>query len=367
MTSWRNELPIENWDPDYQAKLRELGLRSSFELDDEEGSVFVALSADRYPIGVMGRRNTVGDLFVSRIIAFPQPDFTTAIDKIKQRGGVELIVGVEARELLCKMEQAKGIAPRTAKSKEIWEVENWGDDEWVEQTMAEIAFAKAMNVQYVPDPKNLNGNVAGYRVRRAPNGLVLVGQRQGYLCGSAGGENARCRVPAGLVARIGREDSTVLSEELLGHSPRGLARYGRAPRQGTARDNATVAIAAATKGTPVRSSKHVRSRHRTAGLILGGIKDISAVAERERPASETHSVNAAHARPINANDFIPAPVLRRKLGVSAATLRCWRHNKQNPFPRPNRLIGASRHLRLPRWGRTERRLLFQTTSKERGL
>ena len=132
MTSWRNELPIENWDPDYQAKLRELGLRSSFELDDEEGSVFVALSADRYPIGVMGRRNTVGDLFVSRIIAFPQPDFTTAIDKIKQRGGVELIVGVEARELLCKMEQAKGIAPRTAKSKEIWEVENWGNDEWVE-------------------------------------------------------------------------------------------------------------------------------------------------------------------------------------------------------------------------------------------
>jgi hypothetical protein len=164
---------IENWDPEYQAKLRELGLRSSFELDDEEGSVFVALSADRYPIGVMGRRNAVGDLFVFRVMAFPQPDFATAIDKIKE-SGVELIVGFEANELLCKMEQAKGIAPRTAKSKEIWEVENWGNDEWVEQTMAEMAFAKAMNVQYVPDGNKFDGNVAGYRVRRTPNGLVLV-------------------------------------------------------------------------------------------------------------------------------------------------------------------------------------------------
>jgi hypothetical protein len=60
---------IENWDPEHQAKLRQLGLRSSFELDDEEGHVFLALSADRYPIGVMGRRNAVGDLFVSRIVS----------------------------------------------------------------------------------------------------------------------------------------------------------------------------------------------------------------------------------------------------------------------------------------------------------
>src|SRR6516164_8797796 len=38
---------IENWDPEHQAKLRQVGLRSSFELDDEEGHVFIALSADR--------------------------------------------------------------------------------------------------------------------------------------------------------------------------------------------------------------------------------------------------------------------------------------------------------------------------------
>jgi hypothetical protein len=40
------------------------------------------------------------------------------------------------------------------RSLEIWEVENWGDDEWTEQTVAEIAFSKAiLNVQYFPDFK----------------------------------------------------------------------------------------------------------------------------------------------------------------------------------------------------------------------
>jgi hypothetical protein len=37
-----------------------------------------------------------------------------------------------------------------------------------------MAFAMAMNVQYDPERSKLDGNVAGYRVRRAPNGLVLV-------------------------------------------------------------------------------------------------------------------------------------------------------------------------------------------------
>jgi hypothetical protein len=101
---------IENWDPEHQAKLRELGLRSSFELDDEEGHVFLALSPDRYPIGVIGRRNAVGDLFVSRTVAVPHDDFLTAVDKLKQTGA-ELILGSEAKELICKMEQVKGDAP----------------------------------------------------------------------------------------------------------------------------------------------------------------------------------------------------------------------------------------------------------------
>jgi hypothetical protein len=48
---------IEDWDPEHQGKLQQLGLRSSFELDDEEGKVFVALSTERCPFGVMGRRN----------------------------------------------------------------------------------------------------------------------------------------------------------------------------------------------------------------------------------------------------------------------------------------------------------------------
>jgi len=164
---------IENWDPEHQAKLRQAGLRSSFELDDEEGHVFIALSADRYPIGLMGRRDAAGDLFVSRLIHFPESDFPTAVDNIKQRG-FELMLGSEAKELVCKLEQVKGIAPRADKSKEIWELENWGHDEWFEQTMAEMAFADAMNVQYVPERNKLDGNVAGYRVRRAQNDLVLV-------------------------------------------------------------------------------------------------------------------------------------------------------------------------------------------------
>ena len=57
---------------------------------------------------------------------------------------------------------------------EIWEFEEWEQDEWTEQTLAEIAFAKAMNVYYVLEPNKLRGDVAGYRVRRAPNGLTLV-------------------------------------------------------------------------------------------------------------------------------------------------------------------------------------------------
>jgi hypothetical protein len=40
---------IEDWDPEQLAKLRQVGLRSSLELDDEEGRVFIALSAERYP------------------------------------------------------------------------------------------------------------------------------------------------------------------------------------------------------------------------------------------------------------------------------------------------------------------------------
>jgi hypothetical protein len=160
---------IENWDPEHQAKLRQVGLRSSFELDDEEGHVFIALSAGYYPNGVMGRRNAVGDLFVSRVVALPYGDFAAAVDNIKQ-SGAELILGSEAKELLCKM----GVAPRTDELMEIWEVENWGEDEWIEQAMAELAFSKAMNVQYFPNVNELHRSVAGYRVRRAPNRLVLV-------------------------------------------------------------------------------------------------------------------------------------------------------------------------------------------------
>jgi len=102
---------IEDWDPAHQAKLRQVGLRSSFELDDEEGTVFIATSAGYYPIAVLGRRNAVGDLFVSSVIALHQGDFATAVEEIKTTGGCELILGSEAKELLCKMQQAEVIRP----------------------------------------------------------------------------------------------------------------------------------------------------------------------------------------------------------------------------------------------------------------
>ena len=122
----------------------------------------------------MGRRNAVGDLFVSKMVSFPDDHFATAVDKIKQ-SGPELILGSEAKDLTCKMEQVKGVAPRADKKiKEIWQVENWSEDEWAEQVLAETVFSKAMNVQYIPECDKLCGSVAGYRVRRVPNGLVLV-------------------------------------------------------------------------------------------------------------------------------------------------------------------------------------------------
>jgi hypothetical protein len=43
---------IEDWDPEQLAKLRQVGLRSIFE-SEGDGHCFIALSADRYPIGVM--------------------------------------------------------------------------------------------------------------------------------------------------------------------------------------------------------------------------------------------------------------------------------------------------------------------------
>jgi hypothetical protein len=73
-----------------------------------------------------------------------------------------------------KKKRATALRAEEKRRGEIWEVEDWGADAWVEQTIAEMAFAKAMNVQYVPECTKLDGNVAGYRVRRAPIDLVLV-------------------------------------------------------------------------------------------------------------------------------------------------------------------------------------------------
>jgi hypothetical protein len=108
-----------------------------------------------------------------------------------------------------------------------------------EQALVEIAFAQVLNIQYKPDGSNLKGIVAGYRVRRAPNGLVLLASDSDediFVAVRAG--NERMVLRAGLVARSGGEASTVLSEKLVGHSARGLTPSGNAPRPGTAPGNA---------------------------------------------------------------------------------------------------------------------------------
>src|SRR5262249_21992012 len=91
---------IENCDPAHQAKLRRVGLLSSFEWDEEEGNVFVPTPAGYCPIGVLWRGVSAGKLFVSSVIAFPQSDFAAAVEEIR-KSGVELILGSEAKELLC--------------------------------------------------------------------------------------------------------------------------------------------------------------------------------------------------------------------------------------------------------------------------
>jgi hypothetical protein len=101
---------VETWDPEHQAKLREAGVRSSFELDDDAGHVFVALSAEKYPIGIMGRCDAVGDLFVSTVVNFSYEDFATALDNMQQ-SGIELVLGSEAKKLLDKMDKVKRTAP----------------------------------------------------------------------------------------------------------------------------------------------------------------------------------------------------------------------------------------------------------------
>jgi hypothetical protein len=111
---------IETWDPEHQARLRELGLRSSFELEDDEGHVFFAISAEGYPTGVIGRHNAVGDLFVRKVISFRFEEFATAVDKIQQTGA-ELVLGSQAKELLDKMHQVKGIAPQSAMRTSSWQ------------------------------------------------------------------------------------------------------------------------------------------------------------------------------------------------------------------------------------------------------
>ena len=54
---------------------------------------------------------------------------------------------------------------------------------------------------------------------------------------------------------------------------------------------------------------------------------------------EASLLAAPGAGPIDANDFIPGPKLRTKLGISAVTLWRWRHDGSDPFPTPKEIKG----------------------------
>jgi hypothetical protein len=105
---------IEDWAPEQQEKVRQAGLRSIYELpgesDHEEWSDFFALWAERYPLVIFGVRDIAGDVFVSgprAMLICPEPDYLTAIERIKQDGASELILGPEAEGLFAKMDALK--------------------------------------------------------------------------------------------------------------------------------------------------------------------------------------------------------------------------------------------------------------------
>jgi hypothetical protein len=56
---------------------------------------------------VIRRRNAIGELFVSRIVVCPHDDFSSAVDDTKQKD-IGLILGAEAEELLCRLNERKG-------------------------------------------------------------------------------------------------------------------------------------------------------------------------------------------------------------------------------------------------------------------
>jgi len=61
------------------------------------------------------------------------------------------------------------------KTKKVWEVEKWDRAQWIEQTIAELAFTKRMGMGFLPSVDDFIGSVVGYVVRRASMGcLVLV-------------------------------------------------------------------------------------------------------------------------------------------------------------------------------------------------
>ena len=55
-------------------------------------------------------------------------------------------------------------------------------------------------------------------------------------------------------------------------------------------------------------------------------------AARKRRSKRAASLAATPARPARADDFIPGPKLRAKLGISAVTLWRWRHDEALGFP-----------------------------------
>jgi predicted DNA-binding transcriptional regulator AlpA len=60
---------------------------------------------------------------------------------------------------------------------------------------------------------------------------------------------------------------------------------------------------------------------------------------KTRAASSTKKPGLAQTPTPGANDFIPGPKLRAKLGISAVTLWRWRHDQQSGFPAPKVING----------------------------
>jgi len=98
-------------------------------------------------------------------------------------------------------------------------------------------------------------------------------------------------------------------------------------------------LAEVSAGTKLRSRGSLRrAREVEHELDFDGLHDRQQHPSRTR-SQRREKTDLPQAPKPDAFEFIPAPKLRAKLGISAVTLWRWRHDKENGFPAPKVING----------------------------